>query len=62
MIGKTGKESLKRRVMEFKVKDAKPEVAKEAKSILLKYDIDEVRDVSAGAATFYLWVSGYTII
>lgn len=57
MIGKTGKDSLKRRVSEFKVEDLKIEVALKAKLIFQEYQLDDVRDVSAGAATFYVWVS-----
>lgn len=56
LIGKTGKESLKRRVMEFKVKNLKPELAAEVKTMFSKFDLIEVRDGSSGAATFYIWV------
>lgn len=57
LIGKTGKESLKRRVMTFKVKDLKPELAADAQAVYSKYNLVEVRDGSSGAAAFYLWVS-----
>ena len=56
LIGKTGKESLKRRVSEFQVEKLKIEVAVRAKMIFKQFDLPEVRDVSAGAATFYVWV------
>lgn len=56
-MGKTGRESLKRRVMEFRVNELKYELAMEVKNILSQYSLSDARDVSAGAATFYLWVS-----
>ena len=56
-MGKTGKESLKRRVGEFKVKKLNIEVAMKAKQVLGRFSLDEVRDVSAWAGTFYVWVS-----
>ena len=59
LIGKTGKESLKRRVMEFKVNNLKLDLATSAKAIYSKYNLAEVRDGSSGAAAFYLWVSVY---
>lgn len=34
--------------------------AKRAKALLEEFDLEEVRDVSAGAATFYVWVSKST--
>ncbi|KAF6038250.1 hypothetical protein EB796_003437 [Bugula neritina] len=55
LIGKTGKESLKRRVMEFRIRNLTMEVADEAKQLLSPMSLTEVRDASTGAATFYLW-------
>ena len=56
LIGKTGKESLKRRISEFKVEKLNIELAMKAKQVLEKFSLDEVRDVSAGGGTFYVWV------
>ena len=56
-MGKTGKESLKRRISEFKVEKLSIELAMKAKQVLCRFTLDEVRDVSAGAGTFYVWVS-----
>lgn len=56
LVGKTGKEGLKRRCIECKPEKINPTDAKRAKALLDKYELDEIRDVSAGAATFYVWV------
>ncbi|XP_069127879.1 uncharacterized protein [Argopecten irradians] len=55
MVGKTGKESLKRRCLECKPEAIPLAAAKRAKTLLNKFELDEVRDVSAGAATFYVF-------
>ncbi|XP_062613815.1 trichohyalin-like isoform X2 [Saccostrea cucullata] len=57
LVGKTGKESLKRRCIECKPENIPLTPAKRAKSLLEEFDLEEVRDVSAGAATFYVWAS-----
>ena len=62
LIGKTGKESLKRRVSEFKVDKLKIQMALQAKKILSKFDLADVRTVSSGAATFYAWVWSLILI
>ncbi|KAJ8034092.1 hypothetical protein HOLleu_24518 [Holothuria leucospilota] len=57
LIGKTGKDGLKRRVMEKDPNQIKLETAKKVKSILSEFDLEQVRDVSAGAAVFFAWSS-----
>ena len=57
LIGKTGKESLKRKITEFKVEKLVIDIAMKSKQVLERFTLDEVRDVSAGAGTFYVWVS-----
>jgi len=57
LIGKTGKESLKRRVSDFDVEKLGMNVALKVKEMLTNYQLNEIRDTSAGAATFYVWVS-----
>lgn len=61
-IGKTGKDGLKRRIGEFQVeKLAKNiELAVKARRKLEEFSLAEVRDVSSGAATFYVWVSHHS--
>ena len=49
LMGKTGKESLKRKIGEFKVEKLSIDVAMKAKQVLSRFTLDEVRDVSAGA-------------
>lgn len=56
-IGTTGRKSLKRRVSEFRVEDLHTEVAKNADAILQERESREISEASAGAATFYAWVS-----
>lgn len=56
MIGKTGREALKKRVESFDLRGVPPEALNRAKEILDQYDLSIVQDASAGAATFYLWV------
>ena len=55
-VGKTGKDGLKRRCLELDPSDIPVPVAHHAKQLLSNFDLDDVRDVSAGAATFYAWV------
>ena len=56
LIGKTGKESLKRRVSEFDVDKLQLSLASKVKDLLKNYNSNEIRDTSHGAATFYVWV------
>ncbi|XP_067679332.1 trichohyalin-like [Haliotis asinina] len=55
LVGKTGKESLKRQCVQTEAAKIPLATAKRAKTLLDKFELDEVRDVSAGAATFYVW-------
>jgi len=56
LIGKTGKESLKRRVSEFDVDKLQLSLATRVKDLLHNYNMNDIRDTSHGAATFYVWV------
>ncbi|XP_078684262.1 uncharacterized protein LOC144917815 [Branchiostoma floridae x Branchiostoma belcheri] len=58
LIGKTGKQSLKRRVKNCEPANISPETAAEAKLCLGDLSLDGVRDQSSGAATFYVWSVG----
>ena len=57
LIGKTGKEALKRRVKICDVSAIPLKVAHRVRQLLEKHDIDSVREASQGCATFYAWVS-----
>lgn len=59
LMGKTGKESLKRRVQSFEPDSIAWDVAQACQDILAGMDTGSVADVSAGAAAFYIWVGGY---
>ncbi|XP_066286953.1 uncharacterized protein [Branchiostoma lanceolatum] len=58
LIGKTGKQSLKRRVKNCEPANISPDTAAEAKQCLGDLSLDGVRDQSSGAATFYVWSVG----
>jgi len=60
VVGKTGRESLKRLIQEFKLDNCPLEVALGANEFLNDYCIEQVPLVSAGCATFYIWVSTLT--
>ena len=58
LLGKTGKEGLKRQVTTLEVSKINVDVANYTeKTYLQDFDLDTIRDISAGAATFYAWVS-----
>nr|XP_026694817.1 uncharacterized protein LOC100182150 isoform X2 [Ciona intestinalis] len=59
LLGKTGKEGLKRRIMTFKENEVSVATARRAQHIIGQdEDLESIRDVSAGAATFYVWAKG----
>ncbi|XP_052213451.1 uncharacterized protein LOC127832191 isoform X2 [Dreissena polymorpha] len=58
LLGRTGKESLKRQIQEFQLETCPLEVAMGARDLLKEFSIEQVRLVSAGCATFYIWVKG----
>ncbi len=55
-IAKTDELRLKHRVLNFKVDSLGRDVAAQAKDILDKHCLDNVRCASAGAAAFFQWV------
>ncbi|ESO92662.1 hypothetical protein LOTGIDRAFT_233093 [Lottia gigantea] len=58
LMGKTGKDSFMRQISYFDPKSVSPKTAARAKKVLNKFTRDQVRQSSAGAATFYIWVTG----
>lgn len=62
LVGKTGKEGLKRRCLGLEPHMVDPHAAARTKVLIGQYELDEIRDVSAGAATFYLWVSALSFV
>ena len=52
-----GKESIKRKLQELKVEKIPLDVALGARDLIRDFTLDQVRMVSAGGATFYVWVS-----
>ncbi|XP_022107129.1 axoneme-associated protein mst101(2)-like [Acanthaster planci] len=57
LVGKTGKDGLKRRVLQCDPTKISVAAAERAKNLLEEFDLEQVRDVSAGAAVFYAWAS-----
>ena len=60
LIGKMGKESLKRKINEFTVANVglSKKVVAEAKKLNAKVDVARVSEVSTGATAFYAWCTG----
>ncbi|XP_062611507.1 uncharacterized protein LOC134273317 isoform X4 [Saccostrea cucullata] len=58
ILGKTGRESVMRHISGFDPKDCYLDVAQSAKLVIEPYSLEQIRDVSAGAATFFVWAKG----
>lgn len=56
ILSRSGKESIMRKVSMFDPKYCFLDVALEAKRIISPFTLEEIRDVSNGAAAFYNWV------
>lgn len=50
-----------RRIVQFDPRSVDREVVSTAKSLMRSFTVTEIRDVSRGAAVFYVWVS-YNLI
>lgn len=57
LLGKIGKESIKRRIALFDIDTLELDIALGARKMLGNLLVDNVRQASIGAATFYVWVS-----
>ena len=60
-MGRYGKDSLIREISLADTKKIDRNTAILARKYLSQYSFEEVRSVSSGAASFYLWVSIYTV-
>ncbi|XP_078680931.1 uncharacterized protein LOC144915734 [Branchiostoma floridae x Branchiostoma belcheri] len=58
LVGKTGKDALKQRVEHCDVAKVPVAMATKVQEMLVPFRLEEVRDHSAGAATFFLWANG----
>lgn len=62
LIGQMGKESLKRQIAALEISNIDIDVAEFAEEMFLsKSDLITIREVSEGAATFYVWVRFYPL-
>lgn len=52
-----GKDAIKRKIQELKIDEIPVDVALGARDLIRDFTLDQVRMVSAGGATFYVWVS-----
>ncbi|XP_076086199.1 uncharacterized protein LOC143056904 isoform X2 [Mytilus galloprovincialis] len=59
-LGKMGKDAIKRKIQELKIDEIPVDVALGARDLIRDFTLDQVRMVSAGGATFYVWVKGLT--
>jgi hypothetical protein len=57
ILGKIGKESIKRRISLFDIDELELDIALGARKLLGNLLIGNVNQASIGAATFYVWVS-----
>ncbi|XP_033644900.1 reticulocyte-binding protein 2 homolog a-like [Asterias rubens] len=55
LVGKTGKEGLKRHVLQCDPSKIPLSTARRANELLKEFDLEQVRGVSAGAAVFFAW-------
>ena len=53
----TGDKGLNRKILDFNITQIHPDKVSKSNAILERYRLAEVQTVSAGAATFYVWVS-----
>ncbi|GFR65725.1 kyphoscoliosis peptidase [Elysia marginata] len=58
IIGKTGRDSIKKRCEELDLDTVPLDIALGARELLKGFTLDQCRMVSSGAATFYVWAKG----
>ena len=56
MIGKMGKDALKKRIWERDIAQITISEAEKAKILLLNLKMDEIEEISKAASTFFAWV------
>ena len=58
-IGRTGQQSLKRRILEFVASNSIPKASlMQARSLIDGVAVERIREVSQGTTVFYAWASG----
>ncbi|XP_076462401.1 uncharacterized protein LOC143294800 [Babylonia areolata] len=58
LMSKRGKESMMRKISKFEPQAVPLRAAAQARKIAKAFTTDQIRNVSAGAATFYIWALG----
>ncbi|XP_070195100.1 uncharacterized protein [Littorina saxatilis] len=58
LMSKTGRESMMRKISQFDPRAVPMKSADMARKVCKSFTTDQVRDASAGAATFYIWAQG----
>jgi len=56
-LGKTGKDGIKRRILACKPEFVSREAATRSQELLRGFDLVEIKDVSLGAGTFFVWAN-----
>ena len=57
LMSKTGRESMMRKISQFDPRAVPMKAAEQARKVSSAFTTDQISDASAGAATFYIWVS-----
>lgn len=57
LMGRTGRDSLIRKVAAFDTVNVRTEISQRVEKMLKTYTENEARVASAGAGTFFVWVS-----
>lgn len=58
LMSKTGRESMMRKISQFDPRSVSIKAAELARKVSATFTTDQIRDASAGAATFYIWAQG----
>ena len=58
LLGKLGKENIRKRIVNFSPNDVTEEVVDEVREVLDQYELEDVRAVSVAAGAFFVWARG----
>ena len=58
LLGKLGKENIRKRIVSFSPNDINEEVVNEVREVLDQYELEDVRAVSVAAGAFFVWARG----
>lgn len=61
-MGRTGKDSLKRKILNVDPRKVQLHDALEAKKLVAPFSVESIQEISIGLALFYIFVSNLTIL